>query len=59
MAMRAATTFHAATDDGTLTYVRDQVVPAKVAKGRDELVYDDSKAKPEPKLVTEYRASKG
>ena len=43
MALRASETFVVATEDGKRVFEKNEIVPAKIAKGRDSLVFDDTK----------------
>ena len=45
MALRASEAFIVAVkDEGKLAFEKDSIVPAAIAKGRESLVYDDTKA---------------
>lgn len=46
MALRASETFVVATEDGKRVFEKNEIVPAKIAKGRDALVFDDAKVSP-------------
>lgn len=51
MAKRALETFFVGTDEGKKVFIKDSVVPAAVAKGRDALVYDDGAKAPAAKAA--------
>jgi hypothetical protein len=44
MALRAVEPFIVWNKDGKNAFEANQLVPAKIAKGRESLVYDDTKA---------------